>query len=203
MKFTCLKILALILPISCTTIEENESKQKITLVNNVGIIDIDLNLPFDTTYSWVNRTDYKCGDIHMYRFADSKYSLPKESGFVYDFRPDSLLQFTVEHLEYPECYFKNDFPLDKEAINMIRQSLLLEYPETNVLVEKIESINGVKCIILGYERKTLGLHDVTLRIHPESGGKVLILEFRCLKRDCGNFIGESMESLRTMTFSGS
>lgn len=68
------------------------------LEHNLGIVDFELPVEFDTIYKWYQQTDSKCTDHFKFRIGNSKYSLPRESGFIYDDKVDSLNQFTiVEH----------------------------------------------------------------------------------------------------------
>ena len=87
----------LITSIACNNRQiEDYTEHKIDLKNNLGQLAIYLPPEFDTTYSWLHQSDNICADVEMFRFANKKYSLLREDGFLYNVTPDSLYQLNYK-----------------------------------------------------------------------------------------------------------
>ena len=80
----------------------NGKKVQIQLVDSLGTITLVIPERYDTSFSWIHRSD--CGkscDLQKYRFQPKYYPIVKESGWYWtEEATDSVDRLTISHSRY-------------------------------------------------------------------------------------------------------
>ena len=122
---------------SVTIIGLNEQHR---LIDTLATISLNIPKRLDTFYRWQNTSDCLICGWCQYRFADSRYEVFAESGFLWNTAPDSTYQITIRHK--PLSWLKKDQRLhaisekDSDLLNDIGNWSSLE----NVVLLKKELI---------------------------------------------------------------
>ena len=186
---------------SCSS--EKETKLKIVrLANGLGKITFNLPNNYDTLYNWRVFSDCKCCEFHKTRIADSHYSLPRESGFIYEDKSDSLMQITIKEDEFLTCrtkYFKpgirfewlKDFEKNKREL---KDSNYVRLNFENIIVD-----NKI-CELFAYKSKKKANQYVYIRLTTEMKGYPIDIECECLGKNCKNFSKDIISILKKSKF---
>ena len=187
-----------ILLIACESqVPKSFLEHTIKLENEIGEMRISLPPEFDTTYSWTNYTDNICDDKEMMRFANSKYSLLQETGFIYLILPDSLYQFTVFQSRKSECEDKS-IRIDKKYLEQCKEYLNANSLDASKELIEIRTINNRDFIVSTLTNESNGKHTRILKAKTIVNGQMLIIEFKCYAINVNGFLERMEKSLSTI-----
>jgi hypothetical protein len=177
------------------------------LEHNLGIVDFELPVEFDTMYKWYQQTDSKCTDHFKFRIGNSKYSLPRETGFINDHKVDSLNQFTVvEHnlgcnSNDREIIYGITFEESQKQYFEIHSRLAKSLGKNSKLIfAKLDSakINKIRFNVSEYEIFNGNLKDYEVSYSTYIKNQPIDFEGKCLAKNCEKFkrdFKKAMESL--------
>jgi hypothetical protein len=117
------------------------------LINNIGVIRLNLTNEFDTLHSWTRSSDYECGTEQYYRLQSSKYPMLEEEYFS-NF-PDSMYGVTISHRFFPACIKKHTTFQPDLIIEKIKENRahLVGIHNASFKLLKQEEINNFKFVI--------------------------------------------------------
>ncbi len=170
------------------------------LKNGLGQLEILLPQTLDTSYNWTSFSDYKCGHLELFRFADKDFSLNQESGFVYSIDPnDSILQITISQPKYLECQITNDSL--GVILNRITEAELIESPNRRYSIKEVRSIGGRKFAILGYEDGDCDRTNIVLKATTLVKGQLVSIVFNSYSKRKTMSLEKMDKSLNTLKIS--
>jgi len=158
MKQFLLLILILLL-YSCDNIDEGKLIKKVTLANDVGVINIALIPEFDAYKESYSQSDCGCCCAHLiYSFRNKK----KDNSPLLDTIPyihkientDSLkiFSFNISHSACKDCN-SDGFEINEEFLEIQENKLLQENPHTEIELKEIKMINKQLFAIIGNRTK--------------------------------------------------
>ncbi len=194
MKYLTLVLFALFIVVSACRdrVPDSYIEHKVLLKNNLGELSIKLPPEFDTAYSWTNYSDARCSDYEMFRFANKKYSLLQETGFIYPVIPDSLYQVTITQLMYLDC--ESTVKINKEALERIIHNDTLVYPGTEIFLSDLKTIQNREFILIGSKFAA----NTTLKLFTVISGHGLMLEFVYQGKNNFNFVERMNKSINSI-----
>ena len=186
----------------CVQVPKDYVEHKVNLKNNLGELTIILPLEFDTVYSWTKYEDNPCAFFEMVRFANKKYSLLQESGFIYGVIPDSLYQLTIMQLTYHlDCDATPDF--NDEILEDYVENIKAINPakEYDFFIKEIRKINDKKFMIVGFNwQEEEGTCGTEILLSTEVKGYSVWLKFVCQAKNCTDFINKIERSFNSIKF---
>lgn len=182
----------------------SQNRKSIVLNNNLGEIDFFIPSSFDTLLIWENRSDCApCCDSFSYRWANSKFSLVKESGFFQNELTDSLFQFTITHKKDLNCL--SAIEIDKETLLELTSIIESSYQEAfsdNLLwqIREIRNINNQLFIVYGYSGKSsIGTEQYAiLKAITKINNEDVHFTYECEASNCQRFIDSMIESMNSI-----
>lgn len=193
---------------SCKTFPPDFFRHEIELSNQLGTVSALLPNELDTTYSWVNFSDCDCCDIKMYRFANSNYTLLKETGMFHAHLPDSLYQFTIFHKVRRNC--DGQWRITQNSVDSLVGLMNIRNAEAFVGGDSIVWLNKERLhidkrdfILLAYRSKTAYPYRDTgavtiLEAITIVDNEVLNFVYECSGINCEGFIEKMTISLKSI-----
>lgn len=169
----------------------------IDLKNDLGQLSISLPIDFDTSYSWMRYSDYRCGAQQLVRFANTNYSMLRETGYLNLEIPDSLYELTVSQPEHPECA-DPEYVIDQSYIDNHTSARLMENTKANFEINELRTINGRVFAVFAEVSTSRDMTNAYLQARTIIQGQVISLTFTCLRQDCRDFIQCMDKSLQTI-----
>lgn len=194
----------------CETTMPGYIQHKIELSNRIDKIYIQLPAEIDTAYTWINVSDCDCCDLKMYRFANSSYSLLKETGMFYTQIPDSLFQLTISHKLRKNC--NEQWEITRNSVDSLANFMETKNAEAFVggdpivwVNKELMKINNHVFILLAYKSKNAYPYlmvgtPVVLEATTILDNEVLSFIYECSGRNCEDFVEKMMTSLKTIKF---
>lgn len=171
---------------------------EIELIDDIGNIKIALPQNFDTTYQWINYSDFCYCDRQMYRIADHRYSLLKETGMIYNgpFQ-DSLWQFTISHQIFP-CvnFYYSDLKDSLINFKYISDGNIVD----EILINQTQTINNRKFNIVAIKRPRWNSNQTMILIFVKTVINAICIElqFTCSAINWEEFEELAIGSLNTI-----
>jgi hypothetical protein len=191
-------VLIIVLFLFQVTPKPDMTSRQIDLINNLGQISLLVPSNMDTFCTWVNTSDYDCGDKQQFRYSNSDYDLLLEAAYNFFEVPDSMYQLTVAQPKYDKCkdYFKitidNDFLEDWKALELINN------PKTEILFADLEEFNDRQFAVMAERESMNGMNEISLIAFTVIEGQLVSLGYTCYASNCDGFIDDMKESLRTI-----
>jgi hypothetical protein len=194
----CICAVLIILTLSCNNDKVvNTNLRKFNLKHNLGVLEIVPPHTLDTLYTWINKNDTEYGDLAMIRLADKKYSLLKESGFLYSESPDSLYHLTIVQNEHPGCKSKNKKP-DYVGFAKLKIELLrAENPKIKPDV-KISFLNNREYVLAFRNLAVKDKHSISLSATTFIDEETVSVNYSYYGSDPVGFISAINESIKTL-----
>ena len=180
---------------------DNFKRVEIQLIDSLGTVSLFIPISYDTSFAWIHEGDcgYSC-DQKKYRFQPKALPIVEENGFIPDWPTDSVESFTITHsMEF----FNHP---DDSAIIFFRhtynkEDLLFRHPESKVVFDTIQKINGEYFSIIAIE-KSDSIFFRKVRALTTTKRNEVFFHFDLLTRKndsiCKNFIKTSMASLKSL-----
>jgi hypothetical protein len=180
--------------VGCTSKTDLGVKKTIVLNNKLGEIEIRLPTALDSTFSWINETDSYCTNRYMFRFANSKFPIMKETGFAYAKKADSLYDFTIEQ-RFPNCGKFENNGIDQVNLSLSSTESLknIKYffdPNNSIILfHKLDTLrfNGRKYFLKQYKVKRNNMFFENIRFITIYKNEILLFTGRCEASNCNRF----------------
>lgn len=193
-KSTCWGLFASLSLLACTRKSTQvEDRHVLQLDHNLGRVILYLNSDFDTSYSWISHTDYKCGAKRNYKYGNKAYSLAMPSGFFPgELLRDSLYELNISHMAYSDCGLSN-WQAEKR-FDQLRQIRKAERPSDPYVRIEVKEINGRQFVVYDDYQCQGEFEYSVLQAFTGVRGYELCLTFNCRRSDCKDF-KTKMESI--------
>lgn len=179
---------------------------QIQLVDSLGSVTVAMPGRYDTSFSWINRSD--CGkpcDEQEYRFQSRETRIIRESGFVFRRWPhDSVDQLTISHsswVPYREEDPKAIFIRHEHEKDFVRYNI---FPPIPIIFDTVEKIHDRNYSIIVLAQKDTIEQKIIQAVTTVQGVEVK-LSYRLLskKQDtvARDFIKSSLDLIRYTRFS--
>ena len=121
---------------------ESSKTVQLKLIDSLGAITLSIPLRYDTSFSWVHRSD--CGkpcDEQKYRFQPKTLPITKESGWVWlGELKDSIDRLTISHTGYFP-FHDGDTAKDLVRHSHLKEELLADPNNPAIIFDTIQKIN--------------------------------------------------------------
>lgn len=175
----------------------NSTIRVVELKNNLGSLTFALPNSFDTTYKWTNFSDNRGDATELFRFANKKYALKKESGFfTIGGNYDSLYQVTIvqdKYLENRDTNLRINADYLQHRIQVITENQPDENPDL-----KIIKINHRDFVVETSQKKLNSKENRYLSVSTIIDGQTLGITYQCLANNCDSFIEKMKLSLMSI-----
>jgi hypothetical protein len=207
MKTILLIFLLATLVISCQLNDKEDeiiplgyNKHSVELKNDLGDLEIYLPVEFDTQYSSFYRHEFHEHNQYLTCFTPKEFGIEEDT--LYGnmrsfFHSDSIYRLTITQFCTPSYVPSNYFTFIAHNYRQA-DNLFHETPNAKLVTNKIETINGRRISIIGYERKSKNYLEHNLTAFMIINGQPIYLDFTCFCCDCTDFIENMEKSIQTI-----
>jgi|GEM_PF-6836142 hypothetical protein len=179
------------------------TKRTIPLRNGFGIVSIYLPIKFDSSFRFIQRSDYDpCGSEVIYRFSSKKYTIDNDGNYAHLMKIDSLYQFTIMQLYDSGC--NDNIVIDSTSV--LRMETKVRAIDYRVAITgnhyQLREFNGLK-YIFGIDNSIYHLgndNKISFRVFADGARKrePLCFTFNFSGKDSTGFIKTAMTSFQTL-----
>jgi hypothetical protein len=172
--------------------------RSIELIHGLGSVELFVPTEMDTFQHWTDWSDYNCGDIKVYRFADSRYDLLIDSSYMKFENPDSIVQLSVTQPRHRGCYEEYPFVVDEELLERWVTLERINNQEVEIFSSRLQRINGRDFAVIALAHENEGKRAVNLIAATTIDCQPVHVGFTCFAVDCEGFIERMERSLSSV-----
>ena len=192
--------------ISCSNSISNKKFKRLKLDNNIGVIKINLSNDFNSFKKSYRSSDCGCccASIKYQYYNSKKDNMERKDTIPYiyhisDKKFNSEFSFTISHNACNKCGVKQN---DYKVLNGFVESLKIEQPNINFIIDKSEIINDLEYRIIAHKNyfyinnSSYIYENVTA--YTIINSQIIIITANRIGKEKSNFIEDIYKMIKTI-----
>jgi hypothetical protein len=185
-------------------VTENSKVIQLNLIDSLGTVSFSVPVRYDTTFSWIHRSD--CGkpcDEQKYRYQSKTLPIIKEDGWAWSGPMEPVERLTISHtLYFP--FYNGDTAMSVLRLNALKGRLSDDPFNPPIVFDTIEKIHDrYYCIVVMDTSGSVQSKKVVAVTTIKSNEITFSFELKTAKHDSisKNFIKSSLDLIKTIRIS--